>query len=84
MRKIDTEEITRAVSRLFKEANFELTPDVLEALKKAEQTEESPEGRIVLEQIIRNAEIARVGKIPLCQDCGAGGRFFGGRAGCPH
>jgi len=71
LRKIDTEEITRAVSRLFKEANFELTPDVLEALKKAEQTEESPEGRIVLEQIIRNAEIARVGKIPLCQDCGA-------------
>ncbi len=40
MREIDAREITRTVARLFCEANFYLTDDVLEALKKARETEE--------------------------------------------
>lgn len=71
MRDIDAKEVTKTVARLFSEANFFLTDDVLAALKKARDTEESPVAKEVLEQIIRNADIAAKEQIALCQDCGA-------------
>jgi fumarate hydratase subunit alpha len=71
MREINAQEITRTVTRLFMEANYYLTDDVLDAIKKAAQTEESPVAKEVLEQIIKNADIAAKEQIPLCQDCGA-------------
>jgi fumarate hydratase subunit alpha len=71
MREIETKEISSTVARLFCEANFYLTEDVLAALKKAADSEESAVGKEVLEQIIRNADIAATEQIPLCQDCGA-------------
>jgi fumarate hydratase subunit alpha len=71
MREINASEITKTVTRLFKEANFYLTADVLTGIKNAAQIEESPVAREVLEQIIRNADIAAKEQIPLCQDCGA-------------
>lgn len=40
------------------------------ALKQAEQAEESPLGREVLQDIIENARIAREERFALCQDCG--------------
>ena len=70
MRKIEAREITEAVSRLCQQANFELGQDVLQALKKARQREESPLARDILDNIIKNAGIAREEKLPLCQDCG--------------
>jgi fumarate hydratase subunit alpha len=70
MREISAAEITKTVDSLFREANFYLTDDVLTAIKKAAQNEESPVGKEVLEQIIKNAEIAAKEQIPLCQDCG--------------
>ena len=70
MRDIDAKEITKTVSRLFLEANYCLTDDVLETLKKAKDTEESALGKEVLEQIIKNADIAVKEQIALCQDCG--------------
>jgi fumarate hydratase subunit alpha len=71
MRDIDVRVITDTVSRLFQEANFQLPDDVLAAIEKARQEEESPIGREVLEQIICNTGIAGDEKVPLCQDCGA-------------
>jgi fumarate hydratase subunit alpha len=70
MREIQAQEITRTVARLFCEANFYLTDDVLTAIKQAYQNEESPVAKEVLSQIIENAEIAEKEQIPLCQDCG--------------
>ena len=70
MRKIEASDITEAVSRLCQQANFELGQDVLQALKKARQREESPLARDILDNIIKNAGIAREEKLPLCQDCG--------------
>jgi fumarate hydratase subunit alpha len=70
MRDVDAKEITKTVTHLFLEANFYLTDDVLESLKKAKDTEESPVGKEVLEQLIKNADIAAKEQIPLCQDCG--------------
>jgi len=39
-------------------------------LKKGRETEESPVGRDVLDQIIKNAEIAKAEDRPICQDTG--------------
>ena len=71
MREIASEEVSRVVSRLFQEANFYLSDDVLAALKQARDAEESPVGRDVLARILENAEVSTAEKIPLCQDTGA-------------
>ncbi len=70
MREIKTKDITQAVARLCQQANFELGEDVLSALKKVQQSEESPLGKEVLSQLIENARIAHEERLPLCQDCG--------------
>ena len=70
MREIKAADVTEAVSRLTQEANLVLGEDVLEALEKAKDREESPLGRWVLEQILENARISPRDSLPLCQDCG--------------
>ena len=70
MREINVRQITETITLLFKEANYYLSDDILTALKKAAEVEESSVAKEVLRQIIRNADIAAKEKIPLCQDCG--------------
>jgi fumarate hydratase subunit alpha len=71
MREIDAKEVTKTISRLCQEANFFLPEDVLAALKKARDTEESPTCQQALDQILDNAKLARDEQIAICQDCGA-------------
>jgi len=70
MREIKAGDVTEAVAKLLIQANYELGEDILNALKKARREEESPAGREVIDTILKNADIARSEKIPLCQDCG--------------
>ena len=70
MRDIDCKTITETVSSLFQEACLYLPEDVLAAIKRARETEESPVARDVLDSILENSEIASSEKIPLCQDTG--------------
>jgi len=70
MRTIKAGAVTGAISKLFKQANYELGEDVLTALKKARREEESPPGREVIDTILKNADVAADERIPLCQDCG--------------
>jgi fumarate hydratase subunit alpha len=70
MREIKAKDVTKAVAQLCQRANFELGEDVLAALKKARQNEESPLGKDILTQLIENAQIAKEERLPLCQDCG--------------
>jgi len=70
MREISVKKITEALKNLCIEANTNVSEDVEEALNKALAREDSPAGREVLRQIIRNIEIARKEKLPLCQDTG--------------
>jgi fumarate hydratase subunit alpha len=58
------------VARLLIDSNYNIPPDVLDALRGALTREESPLGRRTLEQIIRNYEIAAVERLPVCQDSG--------------
>ena len=70
MREIDAGIITETVARLSMEANYELEEDVLQALQRGLEKEESPVGREVFAQLLENAEIARTEKMPICQDTG--------------
>ncbi len=70
MRDIWCHAIVDTVARLCVEVNQFLCDDCLAALHRALDTEESPVGREILEQLVRNAEIAREEGIPLCQDTG--------------
>lgn len=70
MRDIEAQEITKTVSQLFQEANILLPDDVLSCLKQAQDNEASPAGREVLDNILKNADIAARESIPICQDTG--------------
>jgi fumarate hydratase subunit alpha len=70
LRRINVKKVTKAVKKLFIEANTVLGEDVVVALQQAISREESETGRQVLQKIIENAGIARRKKMPICQDTG--------------
>jgi fumarate hydratase subunit alpha len=70
MREIPVSIITNAVAKLCIDANYHLGPDVIEAITAGLEKEESPTGRVILEQLLENARISREEEFPLCQDTG--------------
>lgn len=70
MRYIEYERIVEIVESLCISAGYELSEDVLVALKQATQKESNPKARKILDELIENARIAEQEKIPLCQDTG--------------
>jgi fumarate hydratase subunit alpha len=70
LRRINVKRITKAVKKLFIEANTVLGEDVVGALRHALSREESETGKQVLQKIIENADIACRKKMPICQDTG--------------
>ncbi|MBI5699790.1 fumarate hydratase [Candidatus Saganbacteria bacterium] len=70
MREISSKRITEATAELCRQAAYLLPAEVEEALNRALKMETSELGREVLREIIKNAEIARKEKLPLCQDTG--------------
>ena len=70
VKEIAAEEITKTVKRLCIEANTILGDDVIEALTKGYEIEESPMGKDIFRQLLENAKIAKEEGLPLCQDTG--------------
>lgn len=70
MRSIAGERVAEAVEALCLEAAYNLPRDVLSAIETAAEQEESPLGRNILKQYMKNAEIARRDRVPICQDTG--------------
>ncbi len=70
MREVHVDQIKDTVRQLCQDAACILPEDVLDALKRARQKEEAPLAQKVLDQILRNAELARDEMLPLCQDTG--------------
>ena len=64
MREIEAKEITGTVSRLFQEAGHYLPEDVIDAIKRAREAEESSVGREVLGRILENIKVAACEQIP--------------------
>lgn len=70
MRKIDLKVVSDKIKDLFIDACENIPENVLDALKKAGEEEESALGKQVIEQIIDNAYLAREKHLPMCQDTG--------------
>ncbi|MCR4589116.1 MAG: fumarate hydratase [Lachnospiraceae bacterium] len=70
MREIEVSALTAALKEMCIEANLTLSPDMKALLKKAEEKEESPLGKQVLDQLEQNLVIAENDRIPICQDTG--------------
>lgn len=70
MKNIHVDEVTKAVKEMCIEANHYLAPDMSSALTRAIDTEKSPLGKQILDQLRENLEIAKEDMIPICQDTG--------------
>lgn len=70
MRIIGTELIIKNIKEMCIEANYNLSPDMEEAVRNSVSAEPSTIGRQILEQLEENMEIAKKEFIPICQDTG--------------
>lgn len=70
VRTIETSEITRNIKEMCIKANHYLSDDMDDAMKQAVNTEKSPLGKKILNQLQKNLEIADKEFIPICQDTG--------------
>ena len=70
MKEINVAEITKTVKKLCIDANYYLSDDIRNQLKKAREKETWDIAKGVLDKILINADIAKNEKMPMCQDTG--------------
>lgn len=70
MKVIEFDTIVNEVKSLCMKANYELPDDVKKAFDEAIKNEESPLGKSILQQCVKNAGIAENEKVAICQDTG--------------
>lgn len=68
--KISRENFIRSIADLLRKAEIELPDDVVNALRKAETSEENQVAKSQLQAILRNIELAKKHGVPMCQDTG--------------
>jgi fumarate hydratase subunit alpha len=70
VREINVSQVADVVEKLCIESNYYLPQDVRCAIQKMQEEEESPLCKEILGDILKNADIARDKKMPICQDTG--------------
>ncbi|WP_432667493.1 fumarate hydratase [Wukongibacter baidiensis] len=70
MREVNVKEIQDAVKDMCISANYNLGNDVVKAFESSLENEESPIAKEILDNLIKNSEIAREKSVPMCQDTG--------------
>lgn len=70
MRIVEAKKITEEVRRMAMETATDLPDDVMEKLTSMREEEDSPLAGEILDEIIRNAKVAKETKAPMCQDTG--------------
>ena len=70
MRIINSETISDTVKQMCINANCHINSDIRQALEKSVKTEKSDIARGVLENLLKNADIAHIKEVPICQDTG--------------
>lgn len=70
MRDVNVSEIIKNIKEMCIEANHFLSEDMKKVFKNAVDSEESPLGKQVLNQLNENLSIAASDMIPICQDTG--------------
>ncbi len=76
MKEVHVDEVVSVLEKLFIDANYDLSQNVLDTLEKSIDREESPVGKEVLRELIKNANLARDEHIPICQDTGLAVTFI--------
>ena len=76
MREVHVDNIISAIEALFIDANINASNNIVEALNEGIGKEESPVGKEVLRELIRNIDIAKEEHIPICQDTGLAVTFL--------
>ncbi|MGM0425057.1 MAG: fumarate hydratase [Thermodesulfobacteriota bacterium] len=72
MREVQADLIYQELLQAIQKAATHLPGDVLQALQEARSSEEKESAREILDQLLKNAELARETGLPLCQDTGLG------------
>ncbi len=67
---VSAAEIAEKVREMCIAAAYELPRDAVSAFRRALEIEESPQGRAIFEELLRNADVAASERIPYCQDTG--------------
>jgi len=62
--------IAEVIHKLVAEASVSIHPRYLEELRRRKDEEESENARWILDQLLKNVEVARRENLPLCQDTG--------------
>lgn len=70
MKTIILSEVRDKIRELVQTGNYVLQDDVVNVINEMKDKEESPAGRVVFDQILENAQIAKKEKLGLCQDTG--------------
>ena len=76
MKEVHVDDIVSVLEKLFIDANYDLSQNVLDTIEKSIDKEESPVGKEVLRELIKNANLARDEHIPICQDTGLAVTFI--------
>lgn len=70
MREVHVSEVTALVRRLCMEANYHLPEDIQQSLVRGKEAEQSPLGKTIFDEMIRNCRLACDQEVPICQDTG--------------
>lgn len=70
MKRVSVSAITQAVKEACITINYEIDPLIRKSFENAKEVEASPVGISIIEDLIKNAEIAQNYVAPLCQDTG--------------
>ncbi|NIA23711.1 MAG: fumarate hydratase [Proteobacteria bacterium] len=70
MREMNVSELINAVKKLVMDANYYIPDDIRKSLKKAYEEETFKSAKSILQMVLKNHEISREKKMPLCQDTG--------------
>lgn len=70
MRVINFTDIVNEVADICLSAAYDLPEDVMEAIRFSRQKEKSELGSAILDDCLKNAEIAKNNEMPICQDTG--------------
>lgn len=70
MREVHVSEVTALVRRLCMEANYHLPEDIQQSFVRSKEAEQSPLGKTIFDEMIRNCRLACDQEVPICQDTG--------------
>lgn len=70
MRKLHTDEIIRNIKEMCIEANYRLSSDMEDKIRRARNEEANELGKMILDQLSENLDMAASEQIPICQDTG--------------